>query len=67
MKTGKAWIEAVAVTCPECGELWCDSRTGSQTLTLDTLPECEAAGWVLTCYNCGEPFKAPALLRKIGA
>lgn len=57
MKTATTTPAAVYVNCPHCGESVDEPMSGSQMWTEYDMPK---PGTVMTCYACGERFKAPA-------
>lgn len=64
MKTGKATIEAISVSCPECSECWFGADGGSSLISNNSTDP--KAGDIATCEACRTRFKLPQILKKIG-
>lgn len=63
MKNGRPKIDTVSVWCPECGEVWTDSPSGS------TMLSCEDdlhPGQIVFCQDCRQPFRLPIIIGKLG-
>ncbi len=64
MKTAKAAIEAISVSCPECDEVWSGTKNGSTLITPD---DGLVGGHVAECLACGAYFKFPAIINKLNS
>ena len=66
MKTGVALIEAISVWCPHCQSPVPSPDNGSTFLTLADVEKLDLDNVrTLTCTDCDERFKVPALARKV--
>lgn len=63
MKTGRPKIDTVSVWCPECGEVWTDSPSGSTMLSCD---DDLHPGQIVFCQSCRQPYRLPVIIGKLG-
>lgn len=67
MKTATITIHIIGIECPLCGESHAAERTGTfdhdgSSLSEDGL----RAGKAIKCGECGERFRLPAIISRVG-